>query len=61
MNFEHFRAEPFHRVKHIVFGVNNQPQMALTSVEKTIEISHWGNVGIQENYKLKNTGPSLKG
>jgi oligosaccharyltransferase complex subunit alpha (ribophorin I) len=32
-----------------------------TEVQKTIDVSHWGNVGITENYKIVNTGPSLKG
>jgi len=32
-----------------------------TEVEKIIELSHWGNVAITENYKIVNTGPSLKG
>ncbi len=35
--------------------------MKFTSVEKIIELSHWGNVAITENYKMVNTGPSLKG
>lgn len=52
---------PFTVTKHIVFGVNNNPQIKFTTVEKIIEVSHWGNVGITENYKLVNTGPSLKG
>lgn len=32
-----------------------------TEVQRTIDVSHWGNVGIIENYKMVNTGPSLKG
>lgn len=53
--------KPFSAVRHTVFGVNNNPQVKFTSVEKVVEVSHWGNVGITENYKLVNTGPSLKG
>lgn len=35
--------------------------MLFTEVEKIIEISHWGNIAITEFYKLKNTGPEMKG
>lgn len=48
-------------MRHTVFGVNNNPQVVFTSVEKTIELSHWGNVAITESYKMVNTGPTLKG
>jgi oligosaccharyltransferase complex subunit alpha (ribophorin I) len=61
VQFSKSSLEPFTAVKHIVFGVNNNPQVQFTQVEKVIEVSHWGNVGITENYKLVNKGPSLKG
>ena len=32
--------------KHVVHGVNNEPQVVFTSVERIIEISHWGNIAI---------------
>ncbi len=48
-------------IRHTVFGVNNNPLVEFTEVEKIIEVSHWGNVGITENYKIINKGPSLKG
>ena len=61
VTFTSSAAEPFTFRKHTVFGVNNNPQVKFTHVEKIIELSHWGNVAITENYKLINTGPSLKG
>ena len=61
MQFSAGSLEPFSRVRHTVFGVNNNPQVQFTSVEKVIEISHWGNVGVTESYKIVNKGPSLKG
>lgn len=48
-------------VYHVVHGVNNQPQVVFSEVERIIEVSHWGNIAISEFYKLKNVGPSLKG
>ena len=52
---------PFAYQKHSVLGVNNNPQVKFTEVEKVVDVSHWGNVAITENYKIVNTGPSLKG
>jgi hypothetical protein len=61
VTFSEKRTSPFSVTKHIVFGVNNNPQVVFTEVQRTIDVSHWGNVGIIENYKMVNTGPSLKG
>jgi len=40
---------------------NSQPIPYFTSVERQIEISHWGNVAVTEFYSLVNEGASLKG
>jgi oligosaccharyltransferase complex subunit alpha (ribophorin I) len=61
VTFSGRQTKPFTVTRHTVFGVNNNPQVKFTSVEKVIELSHWGNVAITENYKTVNTGPSLKG
>ena len=47
--------------KHILHGVNNEPQVVFTDVERIVEISHWGTISITQFYKIKNTGPSIKG
>lgn len=44
-----------------MFGVNNNPQVLFSEVLRVIEVSHWGNVAITENYKIVNTGPALNG
>lgn len=59
--FKSNNLQPFNSIKHKVFGVNNLPQVKFTSVEKVVEVSHWGNVAITEKYKIINTGPTLKG
>lgn len=41
--------------------VNNSPFITFTTVSKDIEVSHWGNVAIQENYLLTHTGAKLRG
>jgi len=40
---------------------NNHPFVTFTKMVKEVEISHWGNIVVEENYNLKHTGASLKG
>lgn len=40
---------------------NNSPFATLTNFQKDIEVSHWGNVAIQDNYLLLHTGAKLVG
>jgi len=40
---------------------NNSPFAVFKSVVKEIEISHWGNVAVEEKYVLTHTGAKLKG
>jgi len=46
VEFNKNSIEPYTHVKHHVFGVNNNAQVQFTHVEKVIEVSHWGNIGI---------------
>ncbi len=39
---------------------NNAPFAEAVSVVREIEVSHWGNVYVEENYKIKHTGAVLK-
>jgi len=39
---------------------NNTPFITITSLVKEIEISHWGNVAIEETYSLQHDGAKLK-
>ena len=39
---------------------NNKPFITVTKFVKDIEISHWGNVAVEENYDLEHSGPVLK-
>lgn len=40
---------------------NNQPFAVVEELVRELEISHWGNVYVTENYKLVNKGARLKG
>jgi oligosaccharyltransferase complex subunit alpha (ribophorin I) len=39
---------------------NNKPFLTATSVSKDIEVSHWGNVAVDELYELRHDGAKLK-
>ena len=39
---------------------NNAPFAEAVSVVREIEVSHWGNVYVEENYNIKHTGAVLK-
>lgn len=40
---------------------NNAPFLAITNLERVIEVSHWGNIAIEETVDLKHCGATLKG
>jgi len=40
---------------------NNKPFITITKMVKEIEISHWGNVAVEQTYLLQHDGANLKG
>ena len=44
-----------------VHSENNSPFLTVTSMTRVIEVSHWGNIAVEENVNLKHTGAVLKG
>ncbi|KAF6731855.1 Dolichyl-diphosphooligosaccharide--protein glycosyltransferase subunit 1 [Oryzias melastigma] len=40
---------------------NNTPFLTITSIVRTIEVSHWGNIAVEETIDLRHTGAILKG
>ncbi|KAJ3639816.1 hypothetical protein Zmor_003152 [Zophobas morio] len=45
----------------IVHYENNSPFLTVTRLERLIEISHWGNIAVEENIEILHTGAKLKG
>lgn len=45
----------------IVHYENNAPFLTVTRIERLIEISHWGNIAVQENTEIYHSGAKLKG
>lgn len=40
---------------------NNSPFLTVTRVERLIEVSHWGNIAVEELIEIEHTGAKLKG
>lgn len=40
---------------------NNSPFLTVAKLERTIEVSHWGNVAVEERLEIVHTGAKLKG
>ncbi|KAJ7382174.1 hypothetical protein OS493_036607 [Desmophyllum pertusum] len=40
---------------------NNTPFLSVLGMTRTIEVSHWGNVAVEETYHMKHVGAELQG
>ena len=40
---------------------NNRPFLAVTDLKREIEVSHWGNIAVEETLDVRHTGALLKG
>ncbi|KAH8287919.1 hypothetical protein KR018_007229 [Drosophila ironensis] len=45
----------------VIHYENSSPFVTINSLERTLEISHWGNIAVQESIEMTNTGAKLKG
>jgi len=52
---------PFSYADLSVHFENNAPFLTVNTYQKDIEISHWGNVAVEETYSLEHSGAQLKG
>uniref|UniRef100_T1JMK6 Dolichyl-diphosphooligosaccharide--protein glycosyltransferase subunit 1 n=1 Tax=Strigamia maritima TaxID=126957 RepID=T1JMK6_STRMM len=52
---------PFSKGLLNVHSENNSPFMTVTNLERVIEVSHWGNIAIEESIDLLHSGAVLKG
>nr|XP_033782325.1 dolichyl-diphosphooligosaccharide--protein glycosyltransferase subunit 1 [Geotrypetes seraphini] len=53
--------EPFSQDMLKVHFENNSPFLTIASMVRVIEVSHWGNIAVEETVDLKHTGAVLKG
>eukprot|EP01090_Pellita_catalonica_P014454 TRINITY_DN3693_c0_g1_i1.p1 TRINITY_DN3693_c0_g1~~TRINITY_DN3693_c0_g1_i1.p1 ORF type:complete len:580 (+),score=100.15 TRINITY_DN3693_c0_g1_i1:63-1802(+) len=40
---------------------NNEPFLSATSFTKVVEVSHWGNIAVEEHYEIVHAGAKLEG
>lgn len=40
---------------------NNSPFLTVTTMTRVIEVSHWGNIAVEETVDVSHTGAVLKG
>ncbi|XP_014247750.1 dolichyl-diphosphooligosaccharide--protein glycosyltransferase subunit 1 [Cimex lectularius] len=58
---------PYNKVKPFAFDAltvhyeNNSPFLTVTKLERSIEVSHWGNIAVEEVVDMVHTGATLKG
>ncbi|XP_045164577.2 dolichyl-diphosphooligosaccharide--protein glycosyltransferase subunit 1-like [Mercenaria mercenaria] len=52
---------PFSEAELRVHSENNAPFLTITSMERVIEVSHWGNIAVEEHIEIRHTGAELKG
>ncbi|XP_016375830.1 dolichyl-diphosphooligosaccharide--protein glycosyltransferase subunit 1-like [Sinocyclocheilus rhinocerous] len=52
---------PFSQDAMKIHYENNTPFITISSVTRTIEVSHWGNIAVEETIDLRHTGAFLKG
>ncbi|KAL5259615.1 hypothetical protein ACHWQZ_G009908 [Mnemiopsis leidyi] len=39
---------------------NNSPFLTVSNLKRIVEVSHWGNIAVEEHYQLSHTGAKLK-
>jgi oligosaccharyltransferase complex subunit alpha (ribophorin I) len=53
--------QPFAYSKIRLHYQNNNPYVVVSKVERHVEISHWGNIAVEEQYDVKHGGAKFKG
>ena len=51
-----FTSEPFY-----IHYEYNEPFIVMNNAHKTFKVSHWGNIAVDEGFKLENVGAKLEG
>lgn len=53
--------EAFTEAEITVHYENNTPFLAVTELDRLVELSHWGNIAVEETVDIRHTGAQLKG
>ncbi|XP_059148604.1 dolichyl-diphosphooligosaccharide--protein glycosyltransferase subunit 1-like [Physella acuta] len=52
---------PFSEAQLKVHEENNSPFLSVTTMERIVEVSHWGNIAVEEHIDMRHSGATLKG
>ncbi|XP_068598036.1 dolichyl-diphosphooligosaccharide--protein glycosyltransferase subunit 1 [Brachionichthys hirsutus] len=52
---------PFSEETMKIHYENNTPFLTISTITRSIEVSHWGNIAVEETIDLRHTGATLKG
>jgi len=55
------QQKPFAEDVMVLHYENNSPFLTVTRLERTMEVSHWGNIAVEEVVDVVHTGAQLKG
>ena len=53
--------EPFTEAELRIHAENSSPFLTVTHLERVIEVSHWGNIAVEENVQMRHSGAELNG
>jgi len=53
--------EPFSQEEMVIHYENNSPFLAVTNLNRVIEVSHWGNIAVEETIDISHYGAKLRG
>ncbi|KAJ8735302.1 hypothetical protein PYW07_006922 [Mythimna separata] len=54
-------VKPFSEKELVIHYKNNSPFLTVTRIERLIEVSHWGNIAVEEVVEIEHSGAKLKG
>ncbi|CAB3374974.1 Hypothetical predicted protein [Cloeon dipterum] len=55
------KVPPFQEERLNIHYENNSPFLTITRLERLIEVSHWGNIAVEETVDIEHQGATLKG
>jgi oligosaccharyltransferase complex subunit alpha (ribophorin I) len=53
--------EPFTKGEIVIHYENNSPFLTVSEMTRLIEVSHWGNIAVEETLDMRHSGAQLKG
>ncbi|KAK2177069.1 hypothetical protein NP493_619g00046 [Ridgeia piscesae] len=55
------KKSPFSQGEMVIHSENNSPFLTVTDMHRLVEVSHWGNIAVEETFDVRHSGAKLKG